>query len=60
MREFTAPFEETNVKQATVGETLLYPSSPGPSQSSPPPDLFLFSKNNVTASLVVSFLRPLT
>ena len=42
------PFEDRNVKQATVAESLPYPSSPG--HNSPPQDLLLFRKNKVTAS----------
>ena len=52
------PFEEINVKRATVAESRLYPSLP--SHKSPPPERFLFSKNKVMESSVVESLIPLT
>ena len=52
------PFEETNVKRATVSESRLYPSLP--SHKSPPPERFVFPKNKVMESSVVESLISLT
>ena len=54
----TIPLEETNVKRAAVGESLLNPFLPA--HSSPPPLLFLFSKKSVIVSVVVESFKSLT
>ena len=56
--ETELPFEEINVKRATVAESRLYFSLP--SHKSPPPERFLFSKNKVMESSVVESLISLT
>jgi hypothetical protein len=56
--ETELPFEETNVRRATVAESRLYPSLP--SHKLPPPERLFVSKNKVMESFVVESLIPLT